>query len=116
MDITYLDRVRGICHILGIGDAASVEQRPGAIQAALHSIQSGAAFRSVRKFAFARVLLERALILVIEAPSNQISASFLIRLTQSFFLITLISHLRLYGENALVSPHDKDRYGVQYSC
>lgn len=45
VDITYLDRVRAICHVLGIGEASNFEPKPGATHAALLSVRNGAAFR-----------------------------------------------------------------------
>ncbi|CAD7699681.1 unnamed protein product [Ostreobium quekettii] len=46
VDISMLDRVRAVCCLLGVGDAgAMVNSKPGAMQAAVAAIKSGAAFR-----------------------------------------------------------------------
>eukprot|EP00877_Chromochloris_zofingiensis_P005297 jgi/Chrzof1/14769/Cz09g15150.t1 len=45
-DVSYLDRVRAICGILQIGNAAELsQQKPAALQSAIQSIKDGKAFR-----------------------------------------------------------------------
>ncbi|MEW5312378.1 MAG: hypothetical protein WDW38_004017 [Sanguina aurantia] len=46
-DVTFVDRVRAICGILNIGNAAALsKEKPAALQAAVVAIRNGSAFRS----------------------------------------------------------------------
>ncbi len=46
-EVTHVDRVRAVCGILKIGNAAAaVESRPAVQQAAISAIRSGLAFRA----------------------------------------------------------------------
>ena len=45
-EVTYVDRVRAVCGILKIGNAASAEHRPAAQHAAMAAIKTGVAFRT----------------------------------------------------------------------